>query len=125
NKAFSSFWKAADQTFSANYVSTINQYFQDVAHDSGMSTNVYASDTQDSNIQYSSTFAGTATDTAAFPANGCTPYNGASVCLSDAQLVSEINKVISQQGWVKNTTSQFFIFTPKNVESCSQGSCTF
>src|SRR5207249_5469393 len=87
NKTYSIFWKPSGQTFSANYVSTINQYFQDVAHDSGMSTNVYASDTQYSSIQYSSTFGGTATDTAAFPANGCTPYNGASVCLSDSQLI--------------------------------------
>ncbi len=76
NTAYSIFWIPAGQTVSANYVSTINQYFQDVAHDSGLSTNVYATDTQYSGILYSSTFGGTYTDTSAFPANGCAPYGG-------------------------------------------------
>jgi hypothetical protein len=126
NKTYSIFWVPSGQTVSANYVSTINQYFQDVAHDSGMSTNVYASDTQYSSILYSSTYGGTFTDSAAFPANGCSPYGGASVCLSDSQLQSEINKVITAQGWAKNGTNMFFVFTPKNVESCDGGNgCAF
>jgi hypothetical protein len=125
NKTYTIFWLPAGQYMQAGYQTLINQYFQDVAQDSGMPTNVYASDTQYSNIQYASTYGGTATDTAAFPTNGCTPYGGGTVCLSDAQLQSEINKVISQQGWTKNSTNMFFIFTPRNVESCDAGSCTF
>ena len=56
NTAYSIFWIPAGQTVSASHVSTINQYFQDFAHDSGLSTNVYATDTQYSGILYSSTF---------------------------------------------------------------------
>jgi hypothetical protein len=125
NKVYSIFWKPVGQVMDAGYVSTINQFFQDVSADSGMPTNVYAATTQYSSIQYASTFGGTFTDTASFPGNGCTPYGGGTVCLSDAQLQAEINKVVSQQGWTKSPTNMFFIFTPKNVESCSQGSCTF
>src|SRR5690348_10866610 len=101
NKTYTIFWIPTGQSVSANYVSTINRFFQDVAHDSGLSTNVYASDTQYSSIQYSSAFGATFTDTAAFPANGCSPYGGASVCLTDSQLQSEIDKVIQAQGWSK------------------------
>ncbi len=126
NKAYSIFWIPSGQTVSSRYVSTINQFFQDVAHDSGQSSNVYASDTQYSNIQYSSTFGGTYTDTTAFPLNGCTAYGGASVCLSDSQLQAEINRVIQAQGWVKNSSNMFFIFTPKNVDSCDGANgCAF
>jgi hypothetical protein len=126
NKTYSVFWVPSGQSVDAGYVSTINQFFKDVSHDSGMSTNVYASDTQYSSILYSSTFGGTFTDTAAFPGNGCSPYGGASVCLSDSQLQSELSKVISAQGWTKNSTNMFFIFTPKNVESCDSGNgCSF
>jgi hypothetical protein len=126
NKTYSIFWIPSGQSVSAQYVSTINQFFQDVAHDSGMSSNVYASDTQYSNILYKSAFGGTFTDTSVFPANGCSPYSGASVCLTDSQLQSEINKVIQQQGWVKNSTNMFFLFTPNNVESCDPGNgCSF
>jgi hypothetical protein len=129
NTTYTIFWIPSGQTVSAKYVSTINQYFQDVAHDSGLSSNVYASDTQYSGILYSSTFApatNSYTDTAAFPTNGCNPYGGALKCLSDSQLQAEIDKVISLKSWVRNGTSQFFIFTPKEVESCDGGNgCTF
>ncbi len=126
NKAYTIFWIPSGQTVSANYVSTINRFFQDVAHDSGMSTNVYASDTQYSSIQYSSTFGGTYTDTASFPVNGCSPYGGASVCLTDSQLQSELNKVITAQSWIKNGTNMFFLFTPNNVDSCAGfNDCSF
>src|SRR5581483_183848 len=94
----------------------------------GMSSNVYASDTQYSGIQYSSTFAGTVTDTTAFPASGCPPYNGLPVCLTDAQIQNEVNSVIAAHGWVKNGTNMFFVFTPQNVGSCfdsSGGTCAF
>ena len=126
NKAYTIFWVPPGQTVSAKYVSTINQFFQDVAHDSGLPTNVYASDTQYSGIQYSSAFGGTFTDSAAFPRNGCAPYGGASVCLTDAQLQAEIDKVIAAQGWTRNSTNVFFVFTPKNVDNCDPGNgCAF
>jgi hypothetical protein len=38
----------------------------------------------------------------------------------------EIQSVIAQKGWVKNLTTQFFLFTPNNVGSCDgPGSCSF
>ncbi len=130
NKTYTVFWQPSGQYMQSGYQATVNQYFTDVSHDSGMPTNVYAAGTQytmngNTNIQYASTFAGTATDTSAFPVNGCTPSGGESVCLSDAQLQAELKKVIGQQGWTINGTNMFFIFTPRNVGSCDQGSCTF
>jgi hypothetical protein len=130
NKTYTVFWLPSGQYMQSGYQSTVNQYFTDVAHDSGMPTNVYAASTQytqngNTNVQYASTFAGTATDTSAFPINGCTPSGGETVCLSDAQLQAELKKVIGQQGWQISNTNMFFIFTPRNVGSCSQGSCTF
>jgi hypothetical protein len=126
NKVYTVFWQPSGQFMQSGYQSTINQFFQDVSHDSGMPTNVYAATTQYSGIQYASTYGGTYTDTTtAFPSNGCTPYGGGTVCLSDTQLQTEINHVITVNGWTKNGTNMFFIFTPRNVESCSQGSCTF
>jgi hypothetical protein len=128
NKTYTIFWKPAGYTMATGYDTTINQYFQDVAHDSGMGTNVYASDTQYSGIQYSSTYGGTFTDTNPFPASGCPLYNGLPVCLTDDQLQTEVNNVIASQGWTKNGTNMFFMFTAKNVGSCfdSSGStCAF
>jgi len=128
NKTYTIFWKPAGYTMAPGYDTTINQYFADVAHDSGMGTNVYAAATQYSSIQYSSTVGGTYTDTTAFPASGCPLYSGLPVCLTDTQLQNEVNSVIATKGWVKNGTNTFFLFTPKNVGSCfdSSGStCAF
>jgi hypothetical protein len=126
NEVYTIFWLPSGQTVDTNYIADINRYFQDVAHDSGLGSNVYAVTTQYSSIQYNSTFGGTVTDTTAFPPNGCPPYGGASICLTDLQLRTEMNAVISSQGWTKNGTSMFFMFTPKNVESCDpRNGCSF
>jgi hypothetical protein len=118
NKAYAIYWVPSGASMPAGYQSTINQFFTDVAHDSGQSTNVYAADTQYSAIQYSSTFGGSTVDTTAFPASGCPVYSGVTRCLTDAQLQSEINAVIASQGWVKNSSNMFFLFTPQNLGSC-------
>src|SRR5438445_9695755 len=51
-------------TFDANYVSLIDRYLADVAHDSGMGTNVYSTDPQygdPAHFPYASTFGGLVT----------------------------------------------------------------
>ena len=123
NKTYAIYWKPAGYTMASGYDTTINQYFTDVAADSGKSTNVYAAATQYSSIQYSSSVGGSFTDTNAFPASGCPLYNGLPECLTDAQIQTEVNSVIASKGWVKNGTNMFFMFTPQNVGSCfdSQG----
>jgi hypothetical protein len=134
NKTYAIYWKPAGYSMQAGYDTTINQYFTDVAHDSNMGSNVYAAATQyyqnpgAVHVQYSSTFAGSVTDTNPFPASGCPLYLGLPVCLTDAQIQTEINNVIASKGWVKNSTSQFFMFTAENVGGCfdSSGSqCAF
>ncbi len=118
NKTYAIYWVPSGSSMPSGYQSTINQYFTDVAHDSNMSTNVYAATTQYSSIQYSSTFGGSTVDTNPFPSDGCSVYSGVSRCLTDAQLQQEILSVISSQGWVKNGTNMFFLFTPQGVGSC-------
>jgi hypothetical protein len=118
NKTYAIYWLPSGYTMPSGYQSTINQFFTDVAHDNNMSSNVYAVDTQYSSIQYNSTFGGSVVDTNPYPANGCPLYNGLSKCLIDTQLQAEISNVIGTQGWVKNGTNMFFLFTPQGVGSC-------
>jgi hypothetical protein len=118
NKTYAIYWVPSGSSMPTGYQSTINQFFTDVAHDSNMSTNVYAADTQYSSIQYNSTFGGSTVDTNAFPTNGCSVYSGVTRCLTDAQIQQEILNVVSSQGWVENGTNMFFLFTPQGVGSC-------
>ena len=86
NKTYAIFWVPAGYSMTANYKATINQYFTDVAAASGATSNVYSVETQyydtapnpsPGNIQYSSTFGGSVTDTGAFPtSNNCPATTG-------------------------------------------------
>ncbi|MFL5958958.1 MAG: hypothetical protein ACJ75G_01640 [Gaiellaceae bacterium] len=117
-------------TFDANYESLIDQYFTDVAAASGSDTNVYSIATQyydgSGPIQYQATFGGAYVDTAPLPANGCD--DGADlVCLTDVQLQTEIQNVLSAKGWSGGTSALFVLLTPNGVGSCfdsSAAECT-
>jgi hypothetical protein len=127
NTTYTIYWNPSNwsQQLPSGYSTLVNQYFTDVAADSGKTTNVYYTATQYSGIQYKSTFAGTATVTDALPASGCS-YSGASVCLTDAQLQAEISSVVSRNGWPVNGTTEYFLYTAPGVGSCSDSShCAF
>jgi hypothetical protein len=112
----------APLTFDAGYESLINQYFTDVAHDSGGSTNVYSAATQYADgsgaIQYQSAFGGSYVDTDPLPPNGC--HDGVDTyCLTDRQLQHEIQAVLTATGWHGGLDHMFFLMTPNGVGSCS------
>jgi len=130
NKTYAIYWVPSTFSIAPGYDTTINQYFTDVAHDSNMSTNVYATDTQyyqnpgTVHIQYSSTFGGAVTDTNPYPASGCPNYTSANVCLTDAQIQTEVTNVANAHSWALNGTNMFFLFTAPNVGSCFDSSGT-
>src|SRR5919199_1081418 len=104
NQTYAIYWVPSGQstyTVDANYTSLIDRFFADVAHDSGQTSNVYASATQyydwSGYISYASSFGGSVVDTNPFPPSGCShPYT--SVCLTDAQIQHELGNVITAQG---------------------------
>ncbi len=103
-------------TFDAAYQTVINQYFTDVAADSTGVNNVYGVDTQyfDNpgavHIQYQSTFGGSYVDKDPLPANGCD--DGVDTyCLTDAQLQTEIQKVLTAKGWHGGLDHMFFLIS--------------
>ena len=62
NATYAIYWQPSNwsQQFPSGYSTLVNQYFGDVAADSGKTSNVYYTETQYSGIQYKSTFAGSA-----------------------------------------------------------------
>jgi hypothetical protein len=128
---YSIYWVPSGYTISSDYSSVINQYFTDVAADSGKSSNVYYADTQYSDsagkIPYTVTNGGSVVDTNPFPASGCSDsVSQTTVCLSDAQIQAEVKRVATAQGWGNGTGKEFFMFTAKNVGSCvSSSECAF
>jgi hypothetical protein len=131
NQTYIIYWAPSDYTVDSSYTSTINQFFADVAaaSDNGQTSNVYYSDTQYydqfGRISYSSSVGGSYLDTTTFPANGCSDRY-TSVCLSDAQIQTEISRVITAQGWEPGPSALFFMVTARGVGSCYDSSnCAF
>lgn len=127
NKVYAIYWAPSSNPISSSYESLINRYFTDVALDSGLSSNVYWSDTQYSDtsgpIAYNSSFAGQILDTDKFPANGCRDRY-TKVCLSDAQIQTEISHVVGSS-LPRGLGTEYFVFTPKGVGSCAGNACAF
>jgi hypothetical protein len=129
NKVYAIYWVPPGYTVDSGYESLINRYFGDVAAANGQTSNVYYSDTQyydtTGSIAYASSFAGSYVDTSPLPASGCKD-SYTSVCVTDAQLQSEITRVIKANGWTPNSSTEFFMFTAKGIGSCDgSSSCAF
>lgn len=103
----------------SNYEATINQYFTDVAHDNGLTTNVYSAATQYSSIQYNETFAGSYVDGSPYPTTNACHDGFDTYCVTDTQLQTEIGRLIAAHGWpTHSSTAVYFIFTPSKVGVC-------
>jgi hypothetical protein len=129
NKTYAIYWVPSGYSVASGYTSLINQYFGDVGADSGKPSNVYYTGTQyydgSGNVQYSSSFGGSYTDTSPLPPSGCSD-SATAVCLTDAQEQAEIKKDITAAGWTAGPNTEFFLFTAKGIGSCLSGStCAF
>src|SRR4051794_21202411 len=122
----------ASLTFDASYQTLINQYFADVATDSGGAANVYSVATQyDDNpggvhVQYTSAVGGSYVSKDPLPPNGCNDGFD-TYCLTDQQLQQEIQAVLTAQGWHGGLDHIFFLMTPNGVGSCgdsTSGECS-
>jgi hypothetical protein len=129
-KVYTIFWGpdcGSSPCFPANYRSTINQFFQDMAADSGGTDNVYSVATQyyksaPGAINYSVSYGGTYQDTSA-PSGSCSTYSVTSMgvttstCLYGSEIETKIDAVISSQNWASDGNTIFFFFTPQHVGS--------
>jgi IPT/TIG domain len=106
--------------YPAGYQSGIDRYFEDLAHDSGGDQNTDSILTQYGDqageyANYNSHFGGALIDTDAYPANGC---SAAPICLTVAQLRTEITKYVEAHGLPMDLDHEYFLLTPPGVESC-------
>jgi hypothetical protein len=127
NSTYAIYWNPSGYSpgLPGGYSTLVNQYFGDVAADSGKPSNVYYTATQYSGIRYSSAFAGFGTDTNPLPANGCSVYSGVNACLTTAQLEAEVSSYVSSNHLPTGPTTQYFLFTAPGVGSCDGAQCAY
>jgi PKD repeat protein len=131
NTVHTIFWAPSGYSFPAGYAATVDTFLTDVAADSGKPTNVYATDTQNtqlvsgvtSHIHYDVHYGGTLNDSDAFPTvGGCTPDSGHgetyTACIADSQLQSEVAAEVVAHGLPTGLGQLYLVFFPPNVETC-------
>jgi hypothetical protein len=67
-------------------------------------------------------------DTNPYPASGCTDGVTGTNCITDAQLVAEIQRVMSLKSWHASSTNIFMVFTSQGEGSCfdsSSSACAY
>ena len=125
NTNYAFYWApSGSPAYPAEYQSGVNQYLEDLAHDSGGDQNVDSVATQYTNgsgeaAAYDSHFAGAIVDTNPYPKNGC---KRAAICLTDAQLQAELNSYITAHGLPRDLAHEYFLLTPPGVEDCFEAS---
>jgi hypothetical protein len=114
------YWEPSGYSTSSSYKSIINGFFGNVAGASGATTNDYSVATQYSdgsgNIAYSASYGGAVVDTDSYPASGCVATGGP--CITDAQLQTEVSKVVSSNGWPTGLGHLYFVYFPSGVTTC-------
>jgi hypothetical protein len=124
NTNYTFYWApAGSPAYPADYQPGLNQFFTDLAHDSGGGENADSVSTQYNDAAgevaaYNSHFAGAIIDTNPYPASGCA-Y--AVICLTDAQIRAELTSYVKAHGLPADLTHEYFVLTPPGVESCLEG----
>jgi len=127
-EAFAIFWAPSGYSFPSGYEAGITEYLENVAADSGHSTNVYSVSAQyegsNGHASYEDSFGGSVLDTHAYPSTGTCPayegFNGAeyTACLSDAKIQAEVQTVRGEQSWPSGTGAEYYVVLPPEVGSC-------
>lgn len=119
--------------FDPGYQSLVERFLADVAADSHKPTNVYGLSGQyydsEGPAAYNSTYGGSVVATDPLPANGCSEPLGPplgsgpgwSRCMSDQQLVAELQHVIRAQQLPTTSRDVYFLVTPNGLGSCESG----
>jgi PKD repeat protein len=130
------FWQGGVEAFPEHYVETVERYFEDVAHDSGAQTNVFAVDPQYGDTtgpgEYKLSFSVVDAEVRhdAFPVNGTncideTKYSKGP-CLLDSDIQKEVKTVAKTSE--KGLHDVYVVLTPHGVGGCfeaSSGQCAY
>ncbi len=109
------------------YVSGIEQYFKDLAHDSGGHQNADSVSTQYNDLTgaaatYSVKFGGALIDSDAYPTSQCPVNSPVTACLTDSLIQHELERFVAAHHLPTDLSHEYFLLTPPHIESCFNNS---
>jgi len=122
------YWDPSKE-FSPTTRGIVDGFFSNVAHDSGLASNVFGVAAQytdgTGNTAYNATFGGSLVDEAAYPSAGtCTAPTGVdegppyTKCLFDSQLQSQLTTFIANKKLPRGPSQLYFVLLPHRVVTC-------
>jgi hypothetical protein len=109
--------------YPAGYVSGLQTYFTDLAHDSGGHQNVDSVSAQYNDLTgafslYQTTFGGALVDTDPYPPTECPADAPVTACLTDPQIQTELEQFVASRGLKTDLSHEYFLLPPPHVETC-------
>jgi len=138
SEVFAIYWDPGDQ-YHGDWQHLINGFFQRVGADSGTLGNDFAVDTQytdktNNPAYYHFTYRAAFTDTAKYPAAGCTDPDPLQeelfskikpiTCITDQQVREQLQAFIAQHSLPTGMSSIYYLLTPPGVTVCLDGAAT-
>ena len=129
HEAVAIFWAASGYEFPAGYEEAIETYLEDVAADSGKSTNVYSVSAQYTDetgrAAYDDTYGGSLVDTDSYGTT-CPEYEGFfgaefTACITDEKMQDEVTSVVEAEGLPHGLGTEYYMVLPPEVGSCFEG----
>ena len=134
------FWHPSGHPMPNKYTNIISTYLGDVAHDSGLHSNVFSTMNEyygsNGNISYQLRLGRGIDDTGPLPTTGgCTvgsadatgiykDGSGYDACVDDDQLIAETERVVAANHVPIDLSHMYVLYLPKHVESCFNASDT-
>jgi hypothetical protein len=105
------------------YISGLEQYFKDLAHDSGGNQNTDSVSAQYRDLtgafsRYATTFGGILVDRRSYPAGQCPAVSPVTACLTDDQIQHELVRFVAARHLKTDLSHEYFLLTPPHVEGC-------
>jgi hypothetical protein len=109
--------------YPTGYVSGVQKYFTDLAHDSGGVQNVDSTSAQYADLtgafaRYAVTFGGVLVDTNPYPPTQCPVNSPVVACLTDPQIQQELVNFVTAHNLKADLSHEYFLLTPPHVETC-------
>ena len=114
-----------NHAFPTGFERVVDGYIANVAAASGSTSNVYSIDTEyydtgggaKTSIGYRIQAGTPIVDSGAFPNNGCTPASGYTVCITDHQLQTELQRLTGRRSLTTDLDHFYPVFFPPGVET--------
>ncbi len=124
NTAYMLRWSpGGESAYPAGYLSGLEQWFTDLAHDSGGvqntdSVSAQYADLTGAHASYATTFGGVLDDTNPYPTAQCPVNSPVVACLTDPQIQQELVNYVTGHGLKADLSHEYFLLTPPGVETC-------